>query len=334
MSKPAPQNAEPVNADSFLDIVASVVCIMLIMILMVGMRIKGMPVEAPQSAEAAQAVSDLAQARAVEESLRGDVLRAAAEAETIARDAAARSVQRDLLATTLSAMEHDLVLRGGKGQVEAEVDVDLARQVADARRQLADFRRVRVQVDATKPEPVVVESYPTPISRTVDEHEAHFQLRNGRIVYVPLEPLLKKFKADAERQLYKLRDRAELTDVVGPEGEFRLRYTLVREEVPGDGSMPGHVRIELKKWTLLPLADDIGETADEALALNSEFRKALKSLRRGRNTVTIWLYPESFDAFRKIRKELYAAGFAIAARPLPPDELIGGSPDGTKSAAQ
>ena len=82
------------------------------------------------------------------------------------------------------------------------------------------------------------------------------------------------------------------------------------------------------------MADDIGETADEALAPNSEFRKALKSLRRGRNTVTIWLYPESFDAFRKLRKELYAAGFAIAARPLPPGEAIGGSPEGTKSAAQ
>ena len=167
------------------------------------------------------------------------MLRVATEAETIARDAAARGMQRDFLATTLSAMEHDLVLRGGQAKGETEVDVELARRVAEARRQLADLRRVRVQVDTAKPEPVVVESYPTPISRTVDEHEAHFQLRNGRIAYVPLEPLLKQFKADAERQLYKLRDKAELTDVVGPEGEFRLRYTLVREETPADGSMPG-----------------------------------------------------------------------------------------------
>jgi hypothetical protein len=333
MPKPVPQHAEPVNADSFLDIVASVVCIMLIMILMVGMRIKSMPVEAPQTPEAAQAAADLTQARSSEESIRGDVLKAAAEAEELQRDAAARSVQRDLLATALAAMEHDLVLRGGQAQTATEVDGELARRVADARRQLADLRRVRVQVESAKPEPVVLESYPTPISRTVDEHEAHFQLRSGRIVFVPIETLVKELKADFERQAHKLRDRTEVTEVVGPEGDFRMRYTMGREEFP-EGRIPANIRIELKEWTLIPLSDDIGETIDEALAPNSDFRRALKSLRRGRNTVTIWLYPESFEAFRRIRKELYTAGFAVAARPLRSNDSISGSPEGTKSAAQ
>ena len=45
MPRPVPQHAEPVNGDSFLDIVASVVSIMIIMVVMEGMRIKNAPVK-------------------------------------------------------------------------------------------------------------------------------------------------------------------------------------------------------------------------------------------------------------------------------------------------
>ena len=76
-----------------------------------------------------------------------------------------------------------------------------------------------------------IESYPTPLSRTVDGRELHFQLRGGRIAYIPLEPLLARFKSDAERKVHKLADTPELTDTVGPEGGFRLRYTLERHDV-------------------------------------------------------------------------------------------------------
>ena len=37
---------------------------------------------------------------------------------------------------------------------------------------------------------------------------------------------------------------------------------------------------------------------------------------------------------REVKKELYKQGFAVAGRPLPLGQSIGGSPDGTKSAAQ
>lgn len=328
MPKPAPQTAEPVNADSFLDIVASVVCIMLIMILMVGMRIKSMAVEAPQTPEAAQAAADLEHSRATEESLRGDVLQTAAEAENIARDAAARGMQRDLLATAVAAMEYDLVQSGGKVQAETQVDVDLVRRVADARRQLADLRRVRVEVDGIKPAPVVLETFPTPISRTVNEHETNFQLRNGRIVQIPWDELEGRILPDAKRNSYKYHSNKELTGTVGPVDNFKLKYALTEGAVPE--------RLDLR-FIIIPVADDLGELPEEALREGSEFRRALAGLRRGRKTVTIWVYPDSFDAFRKLRKALYEAKIEIAAWPRAMNEPIGSSslPDeSSKSAAQ
>jgi len=85
---------------------------------------------------------------------------------------------------------------------------------------------------------------------------------------------------------------------------------------------------------LVPLSQDLGEPADMALAEDSDFRRALRQFRPGRHTVTIWLYGDSFAAFRQVRQELYRLGYAVAARPLPADTPIGGSPEGSKSAAQ
>jgi hypothetical protein len=45
-------------------------------------------------------------------------------------------------------------------------------------------------------------------------------------------------------------------------------------------------------------------------------------------------YPESFGDFRTLKKALFDLGYTTAARPLPPGILIGGSPNGSRSAAQ
>ena len=71
-----------------------------------------------------------------------------------------------------------------------------------------------------------------------------------------------------------------------------------------------------------------------ALRPSSRFRTALSGFHPARATVTIWTYPDSFAEFRRLKKELYQLGFATAARPLPHDVPIGGSPQGTKSAAE
>ena len=53
-----------------------------------------------------------------------------------------------------------------------------------------------------------------------------------------------------------------------------------------------------------------------------------------RTTITIWVYPNSFEQFRQLKAELFKLGYLTAGRPLPEDFPIGGSPDGTRSAAE
>ncbi len=333
MSRPTTQHAEPVNGDSFLDIVASVVSIMIIMVVMEGMRIKNAPPEV--ALPASPAAKELERTLAAEQSLRGDVWKMAEEAGNVKRQAAARGAERDLLATVAVAAEDKIQERRqqlGRGK---QADFDLLRGLEQSRYELKQLVAAREQVENQPAEPIVVESYPTPISRTVDGPEAHLLISNGRVVFVPIEALVQQVKVRLRRQGGDLSNGEEMSDTVGPLGGFRLRYTLERRDiVPETMKERGGSVVQVKRFELVPESNDLGEPVRLALEEGSDFRQAMAKILPGRTTVTIWVYPDGFDAFRQVRKELYRLGYAIAARPLPPGTPISGSPEGSKSAAQ
>ncbi len=60
----------------------------------------------------------------------------------------------------------------------------------------------------------------------------------------------------------------------------------------------------------------------------------LKHADPDRTTVTVWVYPDSFNQFRTLKAELFRRRFLTAGRPLPEGHPIGGSPDGSRSASQ
>jgi hypothetical protein len=329
------QHTEPVNGDSFLDIVASVVSIMIIMVVMVGMRIKNTPVKV--AVPPSPAVKELEKDLAAEQSLKTDVWKLAEEVRNLEQQSAAQRGQRELLATVAAAVEQEIQQHRAKLDQGKQVDFDVARGLSEARFQLDQLVRRRQQVERTPVQPIVVESYPTPISHAVDGPEAHMLISHGRVVFVPIEALVEQVKSQLRRQASQVGNDDELTDTIGPVGGFRLRYTLERRDITTQTmkeTVHGGSYVQVKKFELIPVADDLGEPVRLALQEGSDFRQALGKLLPGRVTITIWVYPDGFDAFRQIRKELYRLNYAIAARPLPAGQPISGSPEGSKSAAQ
>jgi hypothetical protein len=342
MPRPNIQHGEPVNGDSFLDIVASVVSIMIIMVVMEGMRIKNTPLKpAAAAAAAARAVAiprALRNELATEQSLRADILKMADETQNVEREAAARGMERDLLATAVAAAQHEIQDRRQKLDGVKRADFDLDRGIAASRLELDEINRQRTRLESSAGQPpVVVESFPTPISRAVDGPEAHLLISHGRVVFIPLQALLELMQAQARREAHEIADQQDLTDTVGPVAGFRLRYTLERHDVSiekaKDLGRPGSY-IRLRSWTLIPPDTDPGEPVRLALQDDSDFRHALRKVVPGQTAVTIWVYPDGFDAFRQVRKGLYQLGYAVAARPLPVGQAVAGSADGSKSAAQ
>jgi hypothetical protein len=330
------EQEEAVNADSFLDIVASVVSVMIIMVMMTGLKIKNTPVDALPTSEVARAGGDLAQKQHEEQSLRGDVEKIAAEMEQVQSQTSVRQRERDILVLATTGLDQQL--RGARQSAAqtAPPDGRLAAKVIDARNRLEILNRQREAIEKSPPQAVQIESFTTPLGRTVDGREVHFQLSHGRIAYVPLNELVEKAVADLKRKAHKLSERPELTDTLPPEQGFRLSYTIrlrppTMDEIRESGSQ--RPRIE-DRFVFTPVADNLGETIDEAFRPSSLFHQALADRRAKDATVTLWTYPDSFDDFRQVKKELYRLGFPVAARPLPEGVPIAGSSSGSKSTAE
>ena len=82
-------------------------------------------------------------------------------------------MQRDVLATMVSAAEHKIQPAAAEARRAKQADFDLARNLSESRSQLEQLAGQRKEVENASAPPVVVESYPTPISRAVDGPEAH-----------------------------------------------------------------------------------------------------------------------------------------------------------------
>ena len=89
-----------------------------------------------------------------------------------------------------------------------------------------------------------------------------------------------------------------------------------------------------RAWELVPESESRGETYEATRNPLSEFSRAVNRITPGRATITLWVYPDSFKLYRRIRNDLIERGFSVAARPLPDGMTIRGSPMGTQSAAQ
>jgi hypothetical protein len=299
---------------------------MIIMVVMEGMRIKNTPVTA--SIQNHPAAAELQHDLSAEQSARADVLKADNEVRQLKQWATARGAERDMLMTTVAAMEKKVEQRREELNQEKRQGFDLGRAISEAQFQLDQLAKAREQADVSEAAPIVLESYSTPISRVVEKNEVHFILQGGKIAFVPKDSLEREFIADAKSKIYKLTENSPaMTEVIGPFEGFRIRYTLELHIVGGRPEV-------MYLWELKPATDIMGETADRALSPGSAFLGQLAKLRRGMHTITIHVYGDSFDAFRKIRKEMYQIGFAVAARPLSPEMTIGFSPTGSKSTSQ
>jgi hypothetical protein len=321
--------------DSFLDIVSNIVGILVILVMVVGLRVKNAPVSPEQDKRLQMTKARLGQGQTTVMSLRNDVLELERQIQAVKSETSVQFKTRDELATLVTALEHEI--QGSRSRLDArtQAEFDLRRRLSDAQAELWSLKAELSNAHAAQGSPKVVESYPTPLSQTVDDTELHFQLRRGRIAFIPLDRLIEKFKSEAQHKLYKLRDLPEVTDIVGPEGGFRFRYTLERRGSSLEEQLvTGHIRIQLRRWTLIPVSDALGEPTDAAIDRASRFRSVLAGYHPDKTAVTIWVYPDSFADFRRLKKALFEMGFATAARPLPDGFPISGSPEGTKSAAE
>ena len=380
------------SSDSFLDVVANLVGILIILIVLTGLRVSRAPVELP--------VVETEQTQELEMAPEEPDTPVVVEAPPLPAPAVVRSlptpaepppgipaevpeepipvfppISAPAVAANLTAeyerMQRELAriekeneltrsqlakLRVEQSQIQLEKD-QLARaatsqqsELAQERKQLdisaqsaeevnAALTRMQQQIGrlVEEPPPVVeVEHYLTPVGRIVTGKELHFRLAENRVAHVPVKELSEMLQADIERRKKIMLTQSSFQGRVGPRDGFSMSYILQRDSLSLADEMrlgPGTIRMTVTGWIIHPESHLRAETTSEALQLGSEFRRALQTAGPS-STVTFWVYPDSFEIHRELKKLAHDSGFWVASRPLPSGVPISGSPQGAKSLAQ
>ena len=269
------------------------------------------------------------------------VSRAEAELDAASRDRALADHRVAVASDELKAAEIDAA------QIQMEVQ-SLSDRVRDPRARLASVQQkgelLQAEVKKIEAERVALADAPrprrkamidkSPVAKPSNGNEYHFELRKGRISYIDMDKLIDKVKTDARIQIRLSggSTRSHIASQVGPVGSFVMRYEMGRaQDEFGDSR---GVNFDLTGWELVPLHDNRGETFQTIRSPASEFGRAVNRLSPSSASITLWIYPDSFNLYREVRDYLHQRGFTVAARPLPFGMTIRGSPGGSLSATQ
>lgn len=327
--------------DSFLDVVANLVGVMIILVMVVGAGAKEAMVQAqltdvelPQVEPDTEPI-DVQSARVAAESLENDILALDAKKRDLSAVLASRNAERAQIEFLLEAAAQKLEQESQELSASQQLAYQREKEIADAARTLQEIQRRQQFALRSKPKTNYLEHIPTPIAKTVFGQEAHFRLKGGKLAHIPWDELVSLLEKDAPDKVWKLRNGPSMSEIVGPVEGWRLRYTLIRDAVRNDdGVVISQNKIVFDNFVVAPLTDDTGETIEQALRPQSVASRALAKLDAKRTTITVWVYPDSFGDYRTVKKHFYDLGFLTASRPLPAGMPITASTGGTRSVTQ
>lgn len=244
--------------------------------------------------------------------------------------------ESDAAARSLSDAEKAAEKRAGKLRQNKIRLARLEEALGERQETLTGLVAEFEEVKNSRPPAVEVKHRLAPISQEVTGEELHFRVSGGRVSVVPLSLLVDRVKLQMERQKDWLAGRGRHEAVVGPVDGFTMHFQIERKALSTlDRNRLGYgaYRIGISHWEIFPEPDLKAETPEEALRRGSKFAQTVR-MSPDHSTLTFWIYPDSFHAYRVLQAACQAEGFIVAARPLPLGINIAGSPDGTRSAGQ
>lgn len=333
------EQADAPGQDAFLDVVANLVGILIILVMIVAAQAKrgfvarDLPVEIPTAA--VEPLPDAAAATAAANEVEQGLVEINRNLKAQQQELAIKAQERAKLQLLVTIAEQSLTSHRDKLTSEDQQRFDLQTQLTQSTKELQQLEIERITLDQARPGNVIPH-LPTPMAKTVFGTEMHFRLLGGRIAYLPWDEMISAMKADLPRQAQKLADTPRAEFSLPVMSGFGGKYILRRFDVDVQTKIATvrQARIGLERFFFVQVDNPIGETLDQALRPGSQFRSRLAAPQAKGATVTLWVYPDSFEEFRTVKQELFKAGFLTAGRPLPAGHPIGGSPDGTRSSAE
>lgn len=337
--------------DSFLDIVANLVGILIILVVVVGAQASASWVNVEPKPELINEIDEL----------ENEVARVSDVLTKLEKDSQQLDIQQakeNRLAADLTDQRHQMLMQLEiiKSQIEkkraerlAEIEAieantnsmvakkdEFERTERLLEQELSEILRESNAVHANQPTSEVIKHFPNPIAKTVFSDEVHFRLEKGKLSYVPMDELIARMKSEWKLKAEKLRHASRTVETIGPIADYRMQYELGIEDLQ-QSTRVGVVTqktVSFKQFILLPVSLVMGEPVQSAMQTGSEFQAILKRHEPHRTTVSIWVYPDSYREHNQLKNWIHENGFQMASWPLDYGKKISGGPDGFKTSAQ
>lgn len=348
------------GSDSFLDIVANIVGILIILIVVAGIKASAAPVAAEKLAEYlrthVRATPSEAQPQAAAKPApapgpnvippspellkKADALKS--EIASLDADAHAATGQIEQAGHDEQADEQAVAdLRRAIQSESTDLGSDKARLVdAESQLQAKKTGLLQLEVDvqkaeAVKPKVTTLKHRLTPLGRDISGKELHFRLLNGRVAFLPIEEMIMRLRPQILRNRDRLIRNGIQRGEIGPVAGFRMEYVLEARRLSAmeelRQGMP--IAFSLASWKMVAEPDLLTESAEEATRRDGDFVRRLRDAD-AETTITFWVYPDSYALYRQLQEFAHHENFTVAARPIPFGISIAGAPNGSRSSGQ
>ena len=341
--------ADMPGQDSFLDVLTNMVGIIILLVVVTALRTSQATIKAAvdekrallqsQAAAPQRELDDAARkARLAEENLKnlmGQVVGVRGEAEL-------REKERNYMTAYVAAFEQELDERRSTLSDEKQRDFDLRRKLAESQLALENLGREQIALLSAPAEVEAIENEPTPLAEHAAGNRVYMYLSGGRVATVPKE-LFDATTDDLKENVWRLNNESHFTRTVGPVGGFRLRYLVALQavrlggpEAVGVGAQRAQVmaRPQLVWFKITPATTPLGESVEEAIQPNSDFRQTLRENPADTSVVVIAVYPDSIHELHQLKKELYTARYATAYVPFKQGQPMKGVPTGSSQQSR
>jgi len=334
MSKRRSEDAA-IGEDAFLDTIANLVGILIILVVIVGSRSHATAKLAIEQ-ELQKKVEQLESPALKSQQLDQDLQKQAAELRNYDMEVLYRDSERMAIMDRVTIAERVVEEELQNIDESAREKIEDEQEMSELEKQLANLLNQQGEIQSIEPSTTVLQHLPTPMAKTVFGKELHVMMRGGSAAVIPWDRLVDALKSEARRSAERNSQKDRFVNQLGPIDGFLMTYGLKSQSgMMTNGTSTRLARtIELEKFELEPTSDVVIESIAETLGTGGRLRLELATCKAQHTTVTVWVYPDSFNEFRTLKERLFTEGFLCAARPLPFHVRIGASPRGSASTAQ
>jgi hypothetical protein len=306
------------GGDSFLDIVANIVGILVLLVVVVGLR-AGRDIILPEAVVA----EDIEGTESLQTKL-GEIVRQAYAEQSEITELAGKVVSTVGEVERREAMRESAVLYNTT--LRAELDgarkslnsddqrsLDSHNAIAQAQLKLDRLTREQIALSSVAPEPdaELVEVAPTPIVNGEAEELISFRLQKGRLVYVPLNELAMDLSKSIHIPTLIDPSKPVVTrETIGPiegfVGEAEIGWSI-RSAGGRVGPLPVLNMLRLREVT--PMR---GEEPEQAFSPGGYVSSRIELLDPKFIVIQLYVYSDSFDSSAAVANRFRERGFRVA----------------------